>query len=333
MIRRSASVAVSLLCATVISACASINVDDLPQPGSTYGGGYDIIIEFASVLNLPDRAKVVMDGTTVGVVERVDLGSDGVDVTARIDRSVSVPSNVHAVLQQATVLGDIYVALDREPAAAPGGATPLQSGGRIPLAQTASPPQLEDTIMNLANFAVSGSIQRIQSTIIGINRVTPEHAEQVRAIASQVSRDLSDLSGNIDTVDQWLNGLTGTVEVMSNSIPQFQYWFSPGGIRSFDYATQVASSISTVLPSVGSIYNGGFWLVPLLESLATTVGAVQKSKWAIEGEYGPWRKLFTDLFLPVDKYPAMNITSVQTADGRDITGNVQDVLRMLGAIP
>ena len=62
-------------------------------------------------------------------------------------------------------------------------------------------------------------------------------------------------------------------------------------------------------------------------------GAIQKSKWAIEEEYRPWRQLFTDVLLPADKYPAMNITSVQTADGREVTGNVQDVLRMLGAIP
>jgi hypothetical protein len=92
-------------------------------------------------------------------------------------------------------------------------------------------------------------------------------------------------------------------------------------------------AISTLLPSVGSIYTGGFWLVPFLNSFGVALGAVQKSKWAIEGEYRPWRKLFTDLFLPEDKYPAMNITSVQTADGREISGNVQDVLRMLGATP
>jgi hypothetical protein len=39
------------------------------------------------------------------------------------------------------------------------------------------------------------------------------------------------------------------------------------------------------------------------------------------------------MFLPQDKYRAMNITSVETADGRDITGRTQDILRMLGATP
>jgi virulence factor Mce-like protein len=332
MMGRLFSVAISLLCAVAVSSCAAINVNDLPQPGTSYSGGYNIVIEFANVLNLPDRAKVVMDGTTVGVVDHINVAQSAVDVTARIDPAVRVPSDIRAVLQQSTVLGDIYVALDRAPEA-PGAGVPLQPGGRIPAAQTTSPPQLEDTLANLANFVASGSIQRLQNSIIGINRVTPERTEQVRAIATQMSRNLSGLSANIETVDQWLNGVSGTVDVMTNRIPQLQYWFSPQGMRGFDRMTETSVAVSTLLPSVGSIYTGGFWLVPLFESLGIALGAVQKSKWAIEGEYRPWRQLFTDLFLPADKYPAMNITSVQTADGREISGNLQDVLRILGATP
>jgi phospholipid/cholesterol/gamma-HCH transport system substrate-binding protein len=332
MMRRP-SVMLSLLCAVVLSSCASLNANSLPEPGNSYSDGYDIVIEFANVLNLPDRAKVVMDGTTIGVVERVAVGRSDVDVTARIDQSIHVPSDIRAVLQQATVLGDIYVALDRPSTAAAGGGGPVPAGGRIPVAQTTSPPQLEDTLANLANFVASGSIQRIQSSIININRVTPERAGQVREIASQVSRDLSDLSGNIATVDQWLNGVSGTADVMARRIPQLQYWFSPAGMLAFNRVTEASVAISTLLPSIGSIYTGGFWLVPLLKSLGIAVGAVQKSKVAVESEYPAWRQLFTDMFLPADKYPAMNITSVVAPDGRDITGNVQEVLRILGATP
>jgi hypothetical protein len=63
------------------------------------------------------------------------------------------------------------------------------------------------------------------------------------------------------------------------------------------------------------------------------VGAVQRSKWAFEDEVPAWRRLFTDFFLPQDKYPAINITSIVGPDGRELSGNVQDVLRMLGAMP
>jgi phospholipid/cholesterol/gamma-HCH transport system substrate-binding protein len=329
--RRSLSAAVALVAAAAVSSCASISVNDLPQPGTSYESGYDIVLEFDNVLNLPDRAPVVMDGTPVGVVDKTVIGETSVDVTARIDRAVQIPSDVHAVLQQATVLGDIYLALERNETTA--SAHPLQPNERIPLAQTTSPPQLEDTMVNLATFVTSGSIQRIQNTIIGINRVTPERTDEIRAMSHRLSTDLFDLSDNIGTVDQWLSGLAETVNVMARDIPVYQSWFSPEGMRAFDFATGIGSALSTVMPSLGSIYTGGYWLVPFLDSFGIAVGAIQQSKWAIEGEYRPWRKLMTDMFLPADKYPAMNIISVQTPDGREISNNVQDVLRMLGAIP
>ncbi|HEY0224944.1 MAG TPA: MCE family protein, partial [Mycobacterium sp.] len=59
--------------ALALTSCAALNVNSMPVPGHSFQGGYDIVAEFANVLNLPDRAKVVMDGTTIGVVEKVGL--------------------------------------------------------------------------------------------------------------------------------------------------------------------------------------------------------------------------------------------------------------------
>lgn len=317
--------------AALLSSCASISVNSLPQPGKSYRGGYDIVLEFASVLSLPDRAKVVQDGTTVGVVTGIDIKGQHVDVTSRIDSKVVVPSNVHATLQQATVLGDTYVALERPQADQP--APALSPDGRIPLAQTTSPPQLEDTIANLANFVGSGSIQRAQNSIIRINRVTPARAGELRELVKRVASDLSDLSTNIDVVDKWLDGVAGTANVMNENIPKYQYFWSKDGMLGWRRSAQVGSYIATVLPSVGSIYSGGFWLVPLLKSLGDAIGALQKSKWAYEKEAPAWQKLLTDFFLPVDKYPAINITSIVGPDGKEMSGKVQDVLRILGATP
>jgi phospholipid/cholesterol/gamma-HCH transport system substrate-binding protein len=332
MSRRTRSVITGAVVATLLSSCASITVNALPQPGSPPGPGYDIVIEFSNVLNLPDRAKVVMDGTTVGVVTQVNLKSDHVDVTSEIQSSVTVPSNTRATLQQSTVLGDTYVALERPPAGQ-SATSAVVAGGRVPLAQTTSPPQLEDTLANLANFVGSGAIQRAQNTIIGINHVSPAKAGDLRNMVSRVAVDLSELSNNIDMVDKWLDGVSGTADVMNRNVPTYQYWFSPAGMLGFDRATTAASYIGTVLPSVGSIYSGGFWLVPLLNSLGNAVGAVQQSKWDFEAEAPKWRKLFTEDFLPVDKNPAINITSITGPDGREMIGNVQDVLRILGATP
>src|SRR5258708_5875441 len=211
-------VAVAALAASVVavSSCASLNVNALPQPGPSYDDGHDVVMQFQSVLNLPERAKVVLDGVTVGVVSKVTLSGRDVDVTARIGPGVVIPSDIHAVLQQATVLGDIYVALERPPA---GGAPapPLAAGGVIPINQTTSPPQLEDTIASLANFVSSGSIQRAQNTIIRLNRVVPS-SDEVRRLTTRVDTDLSALSANMQQIDQLLNGVSRTADVVNGHI-------------------------------------------------------------------------------------------------------------------
>jgi virulence factor Mce-like protein len=323
--------AVITAAALVLSSCAALNVSALPQPGKSYRDGYDIVLEFDSALNLPDRAKVTLDGAAVGVVTGVALASDRVDVTSRIASSVAVPSNVHATLEQATVLGDIYVALSRPESDQPA-APALHAGGRVPLAQTTAPPQVEDTIASLANFVSSGSIQRVQNTIIGINRVTPQ-GDKARTIASQVAADLTDLSEGIDTVDQWLDGVARTGDALDSRIPTFDDFFSEWGLKGFDRVSINAGYVGRLLPSVGSIYSNGYWLVPLLQTVVEVTGAMQRDKQAFEAEVPAWKRLLYEDFLPQDKYPAMNITSIVGPDGRELSGDVQDVLRILGAAP
>jgi len=326
-------VAAGALAASVltVSACGSINVNALPQPGPSYGDGHDIVMQFESVLNLPERAKVVLDGVTVGVVSKVTLTPHDVDVTARIDPDVVIPSDIHAVLEQATVLGDIYVALERPaPGSAP--APPLAAGATVPIAQTTSPPQLEDTIASLANFVSSGSVQRAQNTIIRLNRVLPS-SDEVRRLTARVDTDLSAVSANLDQVDELLNGISGTASVVNAGISNVQLWFSPKGQLGFERIVDIATFTAQGLIGVGSITGGGYWLVPFIKSLADSVGALQQSKVAGEAEIPKYRHLFTDFFLPVDKYPAINITSIIGPDGREMSDKVQDVLRILGAMP
>lgn len=321
----------AITCGLVVSSCASLNVDAIPLPGSSYRGGYDVIIEFSSVLNLPEHAKVVLDGTKVGVVTAVTVRTDKVDVTARIDRDVVVPSNIHAVLQQATVLGDTYVALERVQDA-DSTAPPLAPGGQIPITNTTSPPQLEDTIANMANFIGSGSIQRAQNTLIKINRITPPEPE-IRQIASRAAADLSDLSNNIDNVDLWLKGLSDSASVMYANTRVFKEWFSPEGVAGFRHNFLLTHYLAPLLPTLGTVYYFGYWLVPGLQAITDALEAIQHSKWAFDEELPRFQRLVTDYFLPERRYPAIDITSIVGPDGRELSGNVEQVLRMIGAMP
>lgn len=310
--------------------CAAINVDALPQPGESYSNGYDIVIEFANVLNLPERAKVMLDGVRVGTVTGMKLKSHQVDVDARIGSGVAIPSNVHGELQQVSVLGDIYVALESSPGSPP--APPLGPGGEIRLIHTTSPPQLEDTIARLATFATSGSIQRIQNTIIHLNRVTPP-TKEVHRLTSRVASDLSDLSEGIAQVDNLLQQATQTSSTLRESIPGLNLLLSVNGRRGFEGNVVWVDYCAEMFPGLGSIYQGGFWLVPLLHSLIGVFGSMREAKWDFEREVPAWRRLFADFFLPQDRHPAINITSILAPDGRELSGNVEDALRILGATP
>lgn len=316
-----------------LSSCAGTNilsVDSLPVPGANATGGYEIVLEFANVLNLPDRAKVVMDGTRVGSVRDIALKASGVAVALRIDDGVVVPSDIRAVLQQATVLGDTYVALERNTDAASSGHQ-LRPGERVPLSQTTSPPQLEDTMASMANFVGSGSIQRAQDTVIKINRITPPRPE-IRAMAARVATDLDDLADNIDDVDLWLDGFAKSAALMAENTSKFETWFTPLGVKSFAHFFVLTHFMAPLMPTIGSIYYNGYWLVPTLASAVAAVSAMQKGKWVFEEEVHKWERLVNDQILPNEKYPAINITSVVDTDGRDLTNNLQDVLRMIGAM-
>lgn len=321
------------LCGVSLTGCSSLSsltVDSLPLPGHSHANGYDIVAEFANVLNLPDRAKVVMDGTTVGEVSKVTEAGTHVDVTARIDEGVKVPSNVTAVLQQATVLGDIYLALERPTDGA--AAAPLSADGRIPLAHTISPPQVEDTIANLANFIGSGSIQRAQDTLVRLNRITPPK-EEVHRVVSQVTTDLNQVANNLDTVDIAIESLRQTSTVVARHAPEMSFWFTPQGVRGFQRSTVIAREVGNLLPSIGSIYSKGYWLVPVFSSGANAMEAIKGEKQVVEREYPLWRKFINEDYLAQEKYPAINITSIVGPDGRELSGNVEQVLRMLGAVP
>lgn len=149
----------------------------------------------------------------------------------------------------------------------------------------------------------------------------------------QVDESLAALSDNLDQVDELFDGASRTAATLNAHIPEFDFLLSPAGQLNMERFIALSNYVATLLPGVGSIGSGGYWLVPFLNSMADTMDAVQHSKVAVEDEIPKWRQLFTDWFLPQDKYPAINITSIIGPDGRELSGNVQEVLRILGAMP
>ncbi len=315
--------------AVAIAGCSSPSLSSLPAPGQDLDDAFTITMEFADVLNLPDDARVVMDGTPVGRVVGTAVIADHVEVSTRIRDGISVPASINASLQQNTVLGEIYIALSRPPDAPP--LPLLEPGGTVPLAQTQAPPPLEDTMAVLATFFTSGSVQRIQSTITGVNAITPVGDGRVRRLSARTADDLAALASDLDTVDRWLDGVEGTTEAARTNAPVLQWYLSPAGMQAWDRATYTATYISTILPSIGSIYEGGFWLVPLFNSLADTTGAVKGAGVDVLADGPEWHRLLVRIARAAQN-PTLDVTAVRGPDGTDLTPQVAALLRMLGAL-
>ncbi|WP_084435907.1 MlaD family protein [Aldersonia kunmingensis] len=317
--------AAALLLILAASAC-SLRPEDLPSVRAGIGNGYEISLEFESAMNLPSGADVIMDGLRVGEVRDVKVDEHGVAVTAGIRADTRIPASVHAIVRQNTLLGDTYVALVRDPGSRVNAY--LAEGDSVPIERTVSPPQLEDTMAVLATFVNGGSIARIEDVMAKVNTVMPAVPE-IRSLATVVSTDLRDLGGRTAEINRMLDGMNATAVVLDENSQALATIFDASTVHYWRrLAVSVVSHIGTILPSVGSLYAGGLWLVPMFESLADSVEI---------GTGGPSAAAELSEFLrttvvPFASHPSVDVVSVQTSDGSQALVDAENILRMLGAV-
>ncbi|GAA4484440.1 hypothetical protein GCM10023094_37630 [Rhodococcus olei] len=322
--RRARGVAVLLL-VLAASAC-SLRPEDLPSVRGGIGDGYEISLEFESAMNLPAGADVIMDGVRIGEVSDLEVDDHGVAVTAGIRADTRIPAGIHAIVRQNTLLGDTYVALIRDSATRE--TRYLEAGDSVPIEHTTSPPQLEDTMAVLATFVNGGSIQRIEDVMGRVNTVMPPVPE-IRSLASVVSTDLHDLGDRTSEIDRTLDGMNATAVVLDDNSQSLSTIFDAGAVHYWRrLAVSVVSHIGQILPSVGSLYAGGLWLVPMFESLADTTDVSLSGTTAA----AQLSEFLRTTLVPYADHPSVDIVSVQTKDGSQKLADTENILRMLGAL-
>ncbi|WP_067856101.1 MlaD family protein [Nocardia shimofusensis] len=327
-LRRTALAA--LCCGVLATSACSLGPDDLPSVRGGIGDGHAVYIEFAGIMNLPGGADVMMDGLRVGEVREVTVQPDTVKVTVKLKEGLQVPTDVRAVIRQDTLLGDTYIALDHGEVDSAGPF--LAPEATIPVERTSSPPQLEDTMAVLAYFVNGGSIQRIQDAMGRINAVMPAQGD-VRRLASVVATDLRDLAGGTGEIDRLLDGFDATAVAVNSRSEMLTTIFSQDAEHYWRrVAVSIVSYISQILPSVGSVYEGGLWLVPMLNSLAAT-GGVVRGIWdegpATTAKLADFLRLTV---LPFAENPSVNLRSIESSNGDQLVADVENLLRMLGAV-
>lgn len=184
----------------------------------------------------------------------------------------------------------------------------------------------------LAYFVDGGSIQRVEDAMGRINAVLPTAAE-VRALSATVAVDLHDLGQHTGELDRALTGLNLTGEQIGRRTAAIATMTTPAGMQ---YWKLVVNDelyyLGEVLPSIGSIFAGGMWLVPMLDSLADSGADLAATGDDVASDNRKLADFLRTALIPFLRDPSVNVVSIDSGQSDQLIGDVENVLRMVGAV-
>ncbi|MFC9438354.1 MCE family protein [Nocardia sp. NPDC057030] len=173
-----------------ISTGCGLTVDRLPLPMPGVGGEtYTIHAVFESALNLPDRAKVKIGGSDVGVVSGIRTKNFQAIVDLTIRKDIELPEGSTAELRQAAPLEDMFVAVSR-PRAGPG-VRILGDGDTIGPDQTSAGATVEQLLITVSLLFDGGGLVRL-------GKLTSELDSIVGGRGGELSRLIAEMTGVVD---------------------------------------------------------------------------------------------------------------------------------------
>lgn len=196
-----------------------VRATDVPIPGTYLAGKtFSIRIEFGSVLNLPDRAKVIAEGVEVGMLDRIELIGDTAVATVDLKSDVQLPKSTTAELRQSTILGDIHIALQAPPNAGP---PFLVNGDVIPRSRTVPAANVEDILRALSNIVTGGRFGEMQELVASVNASFPTDPADLQRILTGGKNALHALVTHSDDIDRILAAaasVTTTLEANKDNV-------------------------------------------------------------------------------------------------------------------
>jgi phospholipid/cholesterol/gamma-HCH transport system substrate-binding protein len=344
--------------AAVLAGCA-VRPLDLPLPGTQMSvPTYTVKVEFGSVLNLPLRTRVELNGAVVGMVQEVDVRADpnasvpslGPDkqpyylavATLQIDKKVELAAETMVEVRQHTLFGDSFIGLTSPEK--PSGRT-LSDGDTIPITQTRPADALEDYMTAVVGWVNGGSIPFIQDFLGDVNKAFPENPADleeflrkstvtVHRIAEsndQLSRMLDnagqvlDIAGQADDLWRFVFGdVPVLMETVERVLPEIVKFLA--GIR--DLAAWGAQVGEARAKSVNDVL--GVW-TPILQSIIMSPNTIPKNMAAMDAllrnKIGPFLSangrpniIVSDV---VPQTPASALTGDPAKDARIVAANEQ----------
>lgn len=200
------ALAAATLCVAVLASTAGCGFTGLYSanlPGSVGGPfssakTFTMTVIFDNVLDLVPQSAVKVNDVTVGTVESVALVNDPAThaykakVTCKVERSVHLPANSVAILQETSLLGEKYVQL-QAPTAVPSGR--LGDGAVIRDGATKAYPDVEQVFGVLSSVLNGGGLEKLQTINVELNAALAGREDKVRDVLVQ----LNTFVGGLDT--------------------------------------------------------------------------------------------------------------------------------------
>jgi len=199
------AVLMTCLVATTLTGCGW-TATDLPLPGGGLPGpSYELKAEFADVLNLPEKAKVSLDGVEVGQVMEIEVEGYTATVTMAILEEFRLAKGTTLELRQATALGEVFVAVNAPDQARHGY---FAVGDTIPVDATGSAPSIEDTLAALSTLINGGGLSNLKTIVEEANTifdgripVTRELLSELRTMMTTVRSRTAAIRRILDSMD------------------------------------------------------------------------------------------------------------------------------------
>lgn len=215
--------AVAAVSVIALTGCGFKGAYSLPLPGGAAGGSvYHVTAVFRDVQDLVPMSAVRVDDVAVGDVTSIDYDpkDNRAHVHMRIKKSVHLPANAVATLEQTTLLGEKYIAIG-PPTNAPASTEPLRDGAVIGDNATSNLPDVEELFGVLSAVLNGGDLQDLQTIDLEISKALGGREQAIRSALSQLDTFVGDLDTQkhqivnaLDELDRFSGALakqTGTI--------------------------------------------------------------------------------------------------------------------------
>lgn len=213
---RFAAAVLGAVLVAVPAGCGS-TLSDLPKPGGgVESPNYEITAVFADVLNLPDGARVRVDGVDVGRVTAIETRDFVAQVRMRLPVRIALTDQATAQLRITTPLGEGFIELD------PGqGKATLADGATLPLAATSTTAGVEDLLSAASLLLSGGGLGQLKSVITELNQALDTKRGDTGRLLRSLTSVLDSFNQRSDDLDRTLNaldGLSGTLATRRDTL-------------------------------------------------------------------------------------------------------------------